>query len=373
MRILITERQYKSLFEQSMFGWSQGLTSDQTRETVDSWSKMGIMNQHDRNMVTSLVSSFIPIIGPFIAAGVGFYDAKMYWDEGDKTTATISAILNSIPFVFEIPGVKELGKQGLINLFSKITKFGNNLKVTALENKVIKGLIQNIDEIKNKFSDYLKKIENKTTPQKGKFDVNKKTPAKNKIPWDYKKIKISDNLELTRNPRGSKFLGGPQAEVKNILNPEESVILRRSADPDGVFYYMSAKMSNPRDAGIAFKELKKLIPSGSRFGEKIGGSLSTDSFYSMLRRTKEFIVKTKGYIKLNSVGKKKFQEFIKDPIIGNQYPMPLQFDKYENAKILLDAINGEIKKHGIPTLAKIEKESSNLFHILIPNIELYIP
>ena len=144
-------------------------------------------------------------------------------------------------------------------------------------------------------------------------------------------------------------------------------------DKSGDFYYMSAKMSNPRDAGVAFKELKKAIPKGARFGEPAKGSLSTDSFYSMLRRTKEFTPKIVNYIKLNGDGTKRFQQFIKNNVEHNTHPNILKFKNSNDAKLLSTEINKEIQKNNIQTLSKIKKNEEGLWEVLIPNIQLIMP
>jgi hypothetical protein len=203
---------------------------------------------------------------------------------------------------------------------------------------------------------------------KGKFNLQRTAQKSAKKVWDYKKRKINDTLEFIGRPKG-----GGVADVKNIKNPDEYVSLKLGRDQSGDFYYMSAKMSNPRDAGVAFKELKKAIPKGARFGEPAKGSLSTDSFYSMLRRTKEFTPKIVNYIKLNGVGTKRFQQFIKNNVEHNTYPNILKFKNSNDAKLLSTEINKEIQKNNIQTLSKIKKNEEGLWEVLIPNIQLIMP
>jgi hypothetical protein len=57
------------------------------------------MDPHTLMSIAQIGTSFIPFVGPFISAGIGLADAKMYYSEGDKKTAGITAALSMIPFV----------------------------------------------------------------------------------------------------------------------------------------------------------------------------------------------------------------------------------------------------------------------------------
>jgi len=349
-RLGIQDRNMKAL------GMNPSNTSDVKKYSENVYGKT--FTGHQVAAMLQIGTAFIPVVGPFISAGIGFLEAKSYWDEGDKQSAVLTAIFSSLPLigsvVSKIPGVKQLGQKGMAALASKIVKLGEKFKPNKLEQEVIQGIEQNTDLVKTE----VKKVADK-------FNLQRTGTKAKKLPWDYAKRKLTDKLEFIGKPKG-----GGIAEVKNLINPEEYVALKKGTDDLGEYYYMSAKMTNPRDAGIAFSELKKLIPSGARFGESATGSLSTDSFYSMLRRAKEFIPKVKNYIKLNGDGVKRFQSFIKNPIESNNYPNIIRFKNIEDAKVLMNGINDEIKKYSITALSKIQKTEEGVFEILIPNIEL---
>lgn len=200
---------------------------------------------------------------------------------------------------------------------------------------------------------------------KSRFDLTR-TTFKTRPIRDFGKVKISDNLEMITKPRWKDYV----AQVQNIKNPDQHMDLKIGNDDFGQFYYLSAKMENPIDAGRSFQELMKKIPKGARFGESASGSLSTDSFYNMLRRVKSFEPKVVGRIRLNKSGVKRFQEYIKNPVESNEYPPILRFKNFNDAKPLIDVLNSEIKKVGLNTSATISKNSDGLFEILIPNIQL---
>jgi len=361
MNVLITEEQYHRLIlfndinEQSMGG---GFSPQFQSSELSKVSKEGL--SHEVSDVLQLVTAFMPVVGPIVSAGLGLMDANKYWKEGDKKSATIVTMFSLLPglvnVVNKIPAIKKLGQQGMKNLAIKLSKLGNTIKPNKLEQEVLTGINKN------------KQLDNtELSKNKGRFNLQRTTQKAKKV-WDYKKRKINDTLEFIGRPQG-----GGVADVRNIKNPDDYISLKLGRDQSGDFYYMSAKMSNPRDAGVAFKELKKAIPKGARFGEPAKGSLSTDSFYSMLRRTKEFTPKIVNYIKLNGAGTKRFQQFIKNNVEHNTYPNILKFKNSNDAKLLSTEINKEIQKNNIQTLSKIKKNEEGLWEVLIPNIQFIMP
>jgi hypothetical protein len=89
---------------------------------------------------------------PFLATGVGLADAAVYAKEGDYATAGLAAafsIIPSLPFGKTIPGVKELGKDGMIELSHKVLQASKGVKVefTAAE-KVVVGAIKEPKRLK---------------------------------------------------------------------------------------------------------------------------------------------------------------------------------------------------------------------------------
>lgn len=80
------------------------------------------ISMHTVLSVAGIASAFVPYVGPFLSAGIGLYDAKLYYDEGDTKSAAITAAFSMIPFIGKIPGVKELGAKGMALLGSKLAK-----------------------------------------------------------------------------------------------------------------------------------------------------------------------------------------------------------------------------------------------------------
>jgi hypothetical protein len=355
MEYILTERQFeiisKRLVSEQDKWWEK--SSYMSREWDKATTTLNNLDPHTLLQVAEIGTAFIPVVGPMISMGIGLADAALYYKEGDKKSAALTAAFSMIPgiatLVKKIPGVKELGEKGMAALASKISKGSKTF--TKEEVNIINNINKSSDEV---ISEVQKK-----------FDLSRANRTSKK-PRDYGKIKISDNLVMITKPRWKDYV----AQVVNVKNADQHMDLKKGTDKLGEFYYLSTKMENSIDAGKSLKELIKKIPQGARFGEPATGSLSTDSFYNMLRRVKSFEPKVIGRIRLNKSGVKRFQEFIKNPIESNEYPPILRFKNLNDAKPLLDAINSEIKKVGLSTSATISKNSDGLFEILIPNIQL---
>ena len=68
----------------------------------------------------AFASAFIPVIGPFLAAGFGTWEAALAFSEGNKSEAAIGFVLSMIPLAAEIPGLKQVGQSALKSLGAKI-------------------------------------------------------------------------------------------------------------------------------------------------------------------------------------------------------------------------------------------------------------
>jgi hypothetical protein len=356
VRILVTESQYSNIIESFIQEQSLGLKGKTLSPKYSPPKEFGKSipdgDVHNMNSILQIVTAFIPYAGPFISAGIGGADAMLYWKEGDKTSAVVIAVFSFLPGLSLIPGVKELGKKGIAKLFSKFIK---GEKFTPLENQVAKELGKESKLIKSEVDKVI--------------DLTRKSTKTPKVARDYGTIKISDNLELITKPRWKEYV----AQVKSLKNPEDFMDLKKGVDELGDYYYMSTKMSNQIDAGRAFKKLIEYIPKGARFVERATGSLSTDSFYSMLRRAEKFQPKVVGKIRMNSSGVKRFKDLITNAVKSNAHPPILTFKKPSDAFPLINALNTEIQKAGIYTsAASVSKNADGFYEVLIPNIQFIV-
>jgi hypothetical protein len=82
------------------------------------------LDKHEWNSILQLGALTIPIIGPGVAMGIGFYDAYQYYKEGKKSEAMISALFSVLPM-----------SKKLRDMFSVFSNFESNLK--ALGEKLV--------------------------------------------------------------------------------------------------------------------------------------------------------------------------------------------------------------------------------------------
>ena len=153
MNIVITEQQYMLILEQ------------RSDAAMDAQAKAisNLPSEYKRTLLTifGIGAAFIPVVGPFISAGIGLADAGMYYQEGDKKTAGVVAVFSMLPFVgsivSKIPGVKELGTKGMALLASKLSK---GQKLTQLESEIV----NSINKFKQLINSELTKVSSKISP-----------------------------------------------------------------------------------------------------------------------------------------------------------------------------------------------------------------
>ena len=147
MKIIISESQYKTLNEQVLLGAGLGLLPTTT--------KLAAKYPHEFLAVAGIATAFIPLVGPFIAAGIGALDASLYYKEGDKTSASISLLFSLLPFIGKIPGVKETGSAVWKTIASK---FSSGAKLTQLETELVQQVVSNSSSIQTLAKSASKKI-----------------------------------------------------------------------------------------------------------------------------------------------------------------------------------------------------------------------
>jgi hypothetical protein len=102
-------------------------------------------NEHKLNSLFAIGASFFPVIGPLVATITSLADAKQYYDEGDNVSAGVVGAFSLLPYVgpvvSKIPSVKQLGVKGMAALAAKIAK-GTPI-TDATELAVINGINSN--------------------------------------------------------------------------------------------------------------------------------------------------------------------------------------------------------------------------------------
>ena len=169
MKIIITESQHNFLLEQSDYIMDKranaianvaGIRSDKDYQkidkSIDKAHQGKAIDAHTLMTVLAIGTAFIPVAGPFISAAISLSDAALYYNEGDKKSAGLTAAFSMIPFIGKIPGVKELGSKGMSLLASKIAKGVKTF--SPAEIKVLNAVKQNESIIKQGLTNASKKI-----------------------------------------------------------------------------------------------------------------------------------------------------------------------------------------------------------------------
>lgn len=135
MKYIITKQQYRVICEQSdsrmpfqpeTFGYNPKKPQTTKVSTQKQSQFFKTIDPHTVATVAGIGALFIPIIGPFLSAGIGLADAALYAKEGDTKTAGLVAAFALLPavgsVVSKIPGIKQLGVKGMSALASRLSK-----------------------------------------------------------------------------------------------------------------------------------------------------------------------------------------------------------------------------------------------------------
>jgi hypothetical protein len=168
MKITITERQLNyfvdNLYEQGIITPSGDIIGP------GGVTRAQGIDPHIILPILEIASLFIPVVGPFIAIGIGMADAALYYNEGDKKTAVLVAVLSILPgagvaLKKAVPGIMILKKAGMAALGKKL---GQSAKpaLTKTEIEVVKGLSKNKELVKKSISDHFRGLGKKLIPSK---------------------------------------------------------------------------------------------------------------------------------------------------------------------------------------------------------------
>ena len=158
MEYIISESQYHILVKEQLMRFSGPISPYVIKKGWES------MDNHTQNTILGLAALTIPYIGRWVSAGIQLYDAKQYWDEGDKKTAGLMAMFAGIPAMGSIAaklGLASWGAKALSEIGKKIS-FGS--KFFPAEVEVVKKITQN----RKLIEDGMKKLGQDATISAGK-------------------------------------------------------------------------------------------------------------------------------------------------------------------------------------------------------------
>ena len=201
MKYIISERQFLTLrsllFEQKDFkmdfssmpmvaGFPARKKTGTTSENI--WG-----DQHTANLVFGIAAAFIPVIGPFISAGISLGDAALF--------AFLPGIGKLIP---KIPSIAKLGTKGMSSLASKLSK---GQKITdPTELAAVKGISENIDLVKSSLDTHVKTLAQQaaTKPISSQIKTSLTNLAKQGLKYTGAGVGYSVGYDATTNYFGKK-------------------------------------------------------------------------------------------------------------------------------------------------------------------------
>lgn len=217
MKYIISERQYNLLIEQSdsrmpfqpeTFGFKQGKpetvkpSADKQKEFFKS------IDPHTVLMIVGIASAFIPLVGPFAAAGIGLVDAALYAKQGDPKMAGMMAMFSLLPgagaIINRIPVIRQLGVKGMSALAQKLSK---GQKITdPIELQVINGIKENVDLIKSSLDTHVKTLaqEAATKPLSSQIKTSLTNLAKQGLKYTGAGVGYSVGYDTATNYLGKK-------------------------------------------------------------------------------------------------------------------------------------------------------------------------
>lgn len=138
-------------------------TNYEKQERQKSENLLNNLDPHTTLTIMQIGTAFIPMVGPFISAGIGALDAALYYKEGDKTSAALVGAFSLLPgvgaIVSKIPGIKQLGTKGMAALAKKISFGGKNLTKAEIEiANSIKNFQKDVQEELTKLAPKLKGV-----------------------------------------------------------------------------------------------------------------------------------------------------------------------------------------------------------------------
>jgi hypothetical protein len=190
MKILVTESQHNFLLEQSDYLMDKrgnailnatGIRSDKDYKSIDKSidkAREGKpIDPHTLMTILQIGTVFIPVVGPFISAGIGLADAAMYYKEGDKKTAGLIGLFSVIPGIGGLASKMGLTKWSAKALGQIGKKISLGQKLSPVEIQVANKVAQNNKLIQSEVQKLSKTVIAKNVVKKGtKFVGTKVAP-----------------------------------------------------------------------------------------------------------------------------------------------------------------------------------------------------
>jgi hypothetical protein len=340
MKILVTESQYSNIIESFIQEQDLGLKG-RTLDPKYAPPKRGITNPedtHKMNTVLQIATAFIPYAGPFISAGIGAADAKLYWDEGDKTSAVITGVFSLLPFLNFVPGAKELGSKGMSLLADKLLKGGANLtKAEAEIVNAVKMFTPKIQEELTKMAPKLKNVLKELNLYKGNFVKKFGESEYNKLlaKFLYDGIDQKTFLNTLKNVKAPTIkvkpvLGGGKDHrvFQSAIHPDR--VIKAEVRPGEVDKWYDIFSNNQKIFAKPFSKTKIKNTDGTMLSAVVMEKLNTLPFTNMWDTMEKLLIKMPGntYSTLEYVAKN-----IRTPIVKKTWDNLAKYIKQQDPSI----------------------------------------
>ena len=216
---VITEQksEYAMDAQSNAIARASGIRSQEDYNTVNRITKkamdvtMGNIDKHTAMTILQIGTAFIPLVGPFISAGIQIADAAMYYNEGDKKTAGLVGAFAIIPGIGGLAAKMGIGKLSAKVLGNIGQKIGLGSKLSAGEVQVANRIAQNRQLLQAEIS---------------KLSKLGKSPslAKQGVKSQLKRKAITKNVTNVVKPIvGYGALGAGYSAGYDKLNPQQNI------------------------------------------------------------------------------------------------------------------------------------------------------
>jgi hypothetical protein len=352
MKILLSELQYKNLVEQSSY--EKGIM-DRSSNMLD---KISNVDPHTLMTITQIGTAFIPVVGVFISASIGLADAGMYYNEGDKTSAGITAAFSMLPFVSKIPGVKKLGSKGMALLASKLGKGVKNL--TEIEIGVLNAVAKEGDMVKsqlNKVSAKLSRLGNQLDLYRKNYITKYGENEYTALLWKYLYGGVDEQsfvqtLKNVKNPniRIKPAIGGgaDHRVFQSAIHADQ--VIKAEIRPGEVNLWYNTFKKYPKVFANVIKKAKVKGTNGAMMDAVVLEKLNTEPFMNLWTNMESLLIKMERQNPGSPmVGLESTLKNIQNPAFKNVWNNFLTYVKQNNPSIFgkvneLNVMVGELYK-----------------------------
>jgi hypothetical protein len=282
----------------------------------------------------------------------------MYYNEGDKTSAGITAAFSMLPFVSKIPGVKKLGSKGMALLASKLGKGVKNL--TEIEIGVLNAVAKEGDMVKsqlNKVSAKLSRLGNQLDLYRKNYITKYGENEYTALLWKYLYGGVDEQsfvqtLKNVKNPniRIKPAIGGgaDHRVFQSAIHADQ--VIKAEIRPGEVNLWYNTFKKYPKVFANVIKKAKVKGTNGAMMDAVVLEKLNTEPFMNLWTNMESLLIKMERQTPGSPmVGLESTLKNIQNPAFKNVWNNFLTYVKQNNPSIFgkvneLNVMVGELYK-----------------------------